>query len=1141
MKNITLLLFILLIIYPIFGQTNSPISDNDPKSYAIIIGVSEYSNLEPIKNLEYADDDATMISNYLDDQGFSDIYFYTDKNATNKDSIGKLITEILLHKAKQGDRVIIYFAGHGVIDDIENQGFLLLNKVCSPKNGDYASSDALRIESILKRIIIADEKGVEVLLIIDACHSGYAERAMSSNTTLTNNNDPLDHNSVLMLSSKASQESKESPIFKHGYFTYFLVKGLQGLADSDENKTITFNEIRDYVSKNVLELSEHKQSPIFRGRDFFEISTVIESNKENLVENENVKNDEFASNISRGLLDDEISNNSKAQSLFTLFQTQIKEGIFFKDEIVEINDEKIKIGKTNVINISSHSPTSISTSKNKFAFNANGIIYIKDKFEIADSIAIKIQNEKISLVDFFSNDKILTACTSNGFINVWKTSDGTNLTPGINVGQNITVIKAISNECVAIGTEKGFLIIWDWKTNKISRFKLHKKSISDFEILNNKIYSSGLDGRIIVFDLLKNIKINKIKTDSEAILSLEIIPEDNRLITSDSDKKIKLLDLNNLKVLKEIQLKSTINCLEKDPFNMYCFVGTNQKDVLIIDLFSFKLLSTTISTKIGVKEINYDFDSKKMFLILKNNTCNEIETRVNSAYNCALDTRDYLLNSKEYKNQKFAIEGALAIGLNSFVTTILSSLINDYVSVEHDLISKAKRYASKSYEIGKNYVLDENSLEINVLLLDIFEILQQKKETGYLDAIQKIKRVQELDSNNSYSFNLAADLFLKTNNIINARLMIDNSLKNAPSWLKPQITNSLIKVQEGDLAGAELGLKNVIRTNPEIALAHLYLGEVFFYQGKPIEAMGEIDLAKNLNELLIINEDTKSNYSFWKQKISIQQSNSKPSSLLQNVQIWFPDINNGEKIICFFAPGCDNCKVTLKELTELKKQFPEFPEVQIVFMGEEPELIPSFFTYAGANYNYKIADIAAFWQSIGTEKDTPAIFYLFNGSVIKSYNGINQNKFNSQDLKKQINQIGKFKEKTVLHNSMTAPIEFDLELGDNFQGGTVFYLEPNNRHGLIFTRLSDQEYNWADAFSVSNSLVKNGYSDWYLPKLNELQKLLRLMKNNVNEQSSIWSSTENDNDSAFWMSFPDGASSYSLKTNKRNIIAVRRF
>ena len=115
------------------------------------------------------------------------------------------------------------------------------------------------------------------------------------------------------------------------------------------------------------------------------------------------------------------------------------------------------------------------------------------------------------------------------------------------------------------------------------------------------------------------------------------------------------------------------------------------------------------------------------------------------------------------------------------------------------------------------------------------------------------------------------------------------------------------------------------------------------------------------------------------------------------------------------------------------------------------------------------------------------------------------------------------------------------ELGDKFQGGTVFYLEPNNRHGLIFTRLSDQEYNWAEAFSVSNSLVKNGYSDWYLPKLNELQKLLRLMKNNANEQTSIWSSTENDNGSAFWMSFPDGASSYSLKTNKRNIIAVRRF
>lgn len=125
----------------------------------------------------------------------------------------------------------------------------------------------------------------------------------------------------------------------------------------------------------------------------------------------------------------------------------------------------------------------------------------------------------------------------------------------------------------------------------------------------------------------------------------------------------------------------------------------------------------------------------------------------------------------------------------------------------------------------------------------------------------------------------------------------------------------------------------------------------------------------------------------------------EPKKKKSGYKNWFADIDKGRKILCFFAPGCDHCKETAKELTQLKKQIADFPEVKIVFMDEEAELIPDFFTYAGAKYPYQIADVASFWQSLGGTKDTPGVIYLWNGNVIKEYDGINEKQFKMNEFK----------------------------------------------------------------------------------------------------------------------------------------------
>jgi uncharacterized membrane protein YphA (DoxX/SURF4 family) len=115
------------------------------------------------------------------------------------------------------------------------------------------------------------------------------------------------------------------------------------------------------------------------------------------------------------------------------------------------------------------------------------------------------------------------------------------------------------------------------------------------------------------------------------------------------------------------------------------------------------------------------------------------------------------------------------------------------------------------------------------------------------------------------------------------------------------------------------------------------------------------------------------------------------------------NLDEGKKIVCFFAAGCDHCRATAKEICSMSKG-EDFPEVYIYFMDEETFLIDEFFKEAQCKFPYQILDIPEFWTLLGTGSTTPGVFYLWNGNIIKSYEGINEHKFigNGKDLLKII-------------------------------------------------------------------------------------------------------------------------------------------
>ena len=140
------------------------------------------------------------------------------------------------------------------------------------------------------------------------------------------------------------------------------------------------------------------------------------------------------------------------------------------------------------------------------------------------------------------------------------------------------------------------------------------------------------------------------------------------------------------------------------------------------------------------------------------------------------------------------------------------------------------------------------------------------------------------------------------------------------------------------------------------------------------------------------------------QKTEVKKEITEPEKHKSGYASYFSKIDTGRKTLCFFVPGCDHCRVAAKELTELKQKDKNFPEISIIFMNEEADLIPDFFKYAGAEYPYKIIEVIPFWKVLGSGKDTPGVKYLWNGNEYKYYFGITDNKFDPVDYQKLINK-----------------------------------------------------------------------------------------------------------------------------------------
>jgi uncharacterized caspase-like protein len=147
-----------------------------------------------------------------------------------------------------------------------------LEKYLLPYNADpqdlYAT--ALPMEEILR--IFNRIRAERLVFIADSCYSGASGgRTISLTGVRANISDAfLDRISrgkgrIILTASGANEVSCENDTLKHGIFTYFLLEGLRGKADADQDGVVTVDEAYAYVSKHVPQATGQEQHPVKKG------------------------------------------------------------------------------------------------------------------------------------------------------------------------------------------------------------------------------------------------------------------------------------------------------------------------------------------------------------------------------------------------------------------------------------------------------------------------------------------------------------------------------------------------------------------------------------------------------------------------------------------------------------------------------------------------------------------------------------------------------------------------------------------------------------------------------------------------------------------------------------------------------------
>lgn len=244
-----------------------PVKTAVPRGYALVVGIANYQNLDESKQLRYPESDADSFYRVLiNHEGGAfpaeNVHFLKGSQATLA-NIKRELEEWLPSVAQPADRVVVYFAGHGFVQN--GRGYLAPYDV-QPERLDATAYPMSTLGDVLANKVGAGWK----VLLTDACHSGKVN-AETTNEALEEQFKSLPASFLTLTATTEREQSFEDPQLStgFGFFTYYLVQAFSGYADNDPcDGRITADELIEYVRSNVRRYARERQlsqTPTARG------------------------------------------------------------------------------------------------------------------------------------------------------------------------------------------------------------------------------------------------------------------------------------------------------------------------------------------------------------------------------------------------------------------------------------------------------------------------------------------------------------------------------------------------------------------------------------------------------------------------------------------------------------------------------------------------------------------------------------------------------------------------------------------------------------------------------------------------------------------------------------------------------------
>ena len=235
---------------------------------ALILGIENYKKSP---NANFANLDAKYFYEYVK-KGFGvkkeNIKLLIDEDANLIDSISILQKWLPAKIRPNQSELIIFFAGHGLASN-DGKELYLLSQDSDP---DLLSRTALSRTELFNEIVKLKPKSVTMFL--DTCYSGISrdEQMLLASARpiriVADEQEGIPNNFTIFSASKVEQISSGLKDAKHGIFSYYLMKGLEGKADINKDYKITNGELLVYMDQNVsLKAAElgRQQNPSLSG------------------------------------------------------------------------------------------------------------------------------------------------------------------------------------------------------------------------------------------------------------------------------------------------------------------------------------------------------------------------------------------------------------------------------------------------------------------------------------------------------------------------------------------------------------------------------------------------------------------------------------------------------------------------------------------------------------------------------------------------------------------------------------------------------------------------------------------------------------------------------------------------------------